>query len=229
MKITRKWQDLVLDGNEIDDLEELESALRNDITADLLEDLFKLYKEGSLQLWLRSHDGESAADELDELTLSGDIVKNLYDICYCICTDVEEEDIAEAVVGDLVLDGEEISDLEELADHPSTELLERYKDGTLQLWLRYHDGESEAGKLDKLVLSGDDAKDLYAICKAVGILITLKDIEEALEEAPMEELRRIKGKFDEVLEATGVGSATKAAMGEFLNPVSFLGFGRSKK
>ena len=180
MKINRKWQDLVLDGNKIEDMDELESALKNDVTAGLLEDLLALYKKGTLQLWLRYHDEDYVADKLDELTLSGDNIKNLYDICYCVCSDVEEEDIAQALVGELVLDGEEISDLEELADHPSTELLDLYKNGSLQLWLRYHNGESEADKLDGLTLSGDDAKDLYAICKALGILITMEDIEEAL-------------------------------------------------
>lgn len=184
MKINRKWQDLVLDGNKIDDMDELESALKNDVTAGLLEDLLALYKKGTLQLWLRYHDEDYVADKLDELTLSGDNIKNLYDICYCVCSDVEEEDIAQALVGELVLDGEEISDLEELADHPSTELLDLYKNGSLQLWLRYHNGESEADKLDGLTLSGDDAKDLYAICKALGILITMEDIEEALVVAP---------------------------------------------
>ncbi len=182
MKIERKWHDLVLDGEEIADMEELESALENNITEDLLDELFDLYKKGYLQLWLRSQDEADKAEALDKLVLSGDKVENLYDICYCLYDDVEKDDIAEAVIGSLELDGEEIEDMEELAEHPSTELLDLYNDGTLQLWLRYHDGDEEADELDRLTLSGDEAQDLYAVCQAVGILITLEDIREALEE-----------------------------------------------
>ena len=35
--------------------------------------------------------------------------------------------------------------------------------------------------LDRLTLSGDDVQDLYAVCQAVGIVITLEDIRDALE------------------------------------------------
>ncbi len=182
MKIERKWHNLVLDGAEISDKEELESALKDDLTADMLDEILDLYTKGSLQLWLRSHDGEDEADALDRLTLSQDKVKNLYDICFCLYEDIEEDAIAEAVIGSLVIDGEEISDMEELVEHPSTEFLDLFKEGTLQLWLRYHDGEDAADKLDRLTLSGDEAQDLYAVCQAVGIVITLEDIRNALEE-----------------------------------------------
>ncbi len=182
MKIERKWHNLVLDGAEISDKEELESALKDDLTADMLDEILDLYTKGSLQLWLRSHDGEDEADALDRLTLSQDKVKNLYDICFCLYEDIEEDAIAEAVIGSLVIDGEEISDMEELVEHPSTEFLDLYKDGTLALWLRYHEGEDEADNLDRLTLSGDKVQDLYAVCQAVGIVITLEDIRDALEE-----------------------------------------------
>ncbi len=181
MKIERKWHNLVLDGAEISDKEELESALKDDLTADMLDEILDLYTKGSLQLWLRSHDGEDEADALDRLTLSQDKVKNLYDICFCLYEDIEEDAIAEAVIGSLVIDGEEISDMEELVEHPSTEFLDLYKDGTLALWLRYHEGEDEADNLDRLTLSGDKVQDLYAVCQAVGIVITLEDIRDALE------------------------------------------------
>lgn len=181
MKIERKWHNLVLDGAEISDKEELESALKDDLTADMLDEILDLYTKGSLQLWLRSHDGEDEADALDRLTLSQDKVKNLYDICFCLYDDIEEDAIAEAVIGSLVIDGEEISDMEELVEHPSTEFLDLFKEGTLQLWLRYHEGEDEADNLDRLTLSGDKVQDLYAVCQAVGIVITLEDIRDALE------------------------------------------------
>ena len=71
--------------------------------------------------------------------------------------------------------------MEELREHPSTEFLELYKDGTLALWLRYHEGEDEVDNLDRLTLSGDEVQDLYAVCQAVGIVITLEDIRDALE------------------------------------------------
>ena len=48
MKIERKWHNLVLDGSEINDMEELESALQYNVTADLLDELFDLYKKGYL-------------------------------------------------------------------------------------------------------------------------------------------------------------------------------------
>ncbi len=182
MKIERKWHNLVLDGAEISDKEELESAMKDDLTADMLDEILDLYTKGSLQLWLRSHDGEDEADALDRLTLSQNKIKNLYDICYCLYEDIEEDAIAEAVIGSLVIDGEEISDMEELVEHPSTEFLDLYKDGTLALWLRYHEGEDEADNLDRLTLSGDKVQDLYAVCQAVGIVITLEDIRDALEE-----------------------------------------------
>ena len=181
MKIERKWHNLVLDGSEISDMEDLESALKYNVTADLLDELFDLYKKGYLQLWLRSHDEADAADELDKLDLTQNKVKNLYDICFCLYDDIDEEDIAEAVIGTLKVDGEEISNMEELREHPSTEFLELYKDGTLALWLRYHEGEDEADNLDRLTLSGDEVQDLYAVCQAVGIVITLEDILDALE------------------------------------------------
>ena len=181
MKIERKWHNLVLDGSEISDMEDLESALKYNVTADLLNELYDLYKKGYLQLWLRSHDEADAADELDKLDLTQNKVKNLYDICFCLYDDIDEEDIAEAVIGTLKVDGEEISNMEELREHPSTEFLELYKDGTLALWLRYHEGEDEVDNLDRLTLSGDEVQDLYAVCQAVGIVITLEDILDALE------------------------------------------------
>ena len=181
MKIERKWHNLVLDGSEISDMEDLESALKYNVTADLLNELYDLYKKGYLQLWLRSHDEADAADELDKLDLTQNKVKNLYDICFCLYDDIDEEDIAEAVIGTLKVDGEEISNMEELREHPSTEFLELYKDGTLALWLRYHEGEDEVDNLDRLTLSGDEVQDLYAVCQAVGIVITLEDIRDALE------------------------------------------------
>lgn len=181
MKIERKWHNLVLDGNDIDDMDDLESALKYDVTADLLNEILDLYQKGSLQLWLRSHDEEYTAEQLDKLELSGNKVENLYDICFLLCSNVDKDEIVEAVIRTLELDGEEISDMEELLEHPSTELLDLYKDGTLSLWLRYHDGEDEADKLDNLTLSGDRAQDLYDVCQAVGIVITLDDIRDALE------------------------------------------------
>lgn len=190
MKIERKWHNLVLDGEEISDMEELESALKCKITADLLNELFDLYKKGWLQLWLRSHDEAYTADALDKLELTQNKVKNLYEICFCLYDDIDEEDIAEAVIGNLEVDGEEISNMQELLEHPSTELLDLYKDGTLALWLRYNEGEDEADNLDRLTLSGDKVQDLYAVCQAVGIVITLEDIRDALEE---EEKRKNNG------------------------------------
>lgn len=79
MKIERKWHNLVLDGSEINDMEELESALQYNVTADLLNELYDLYKKGWLQLWLRSHDEAYTAEQLDKLELSQNKVRNLYE------------------------------------------------------------------------------------------------------------------------------------------------------
>ena len=83
---------------------------------------------------------------------------------------------------DLVLDGEKISSLADLREHPSTELLDLYQNGTLQRWLRTHEGTAEADKLGEITLSGDKAQDLFAVCQALGIDVMLEDIADALNE-----------------------------------------------
>ena len=83
---------------------------------------------------------------------------------------------------DLVLDGEKISSLADLREHPSTELLDLYQNGTLQRWLRTHEGAAEADKLGEINLSGDKAQDLFAVCLALGIDVMLEDIADALNE-----------------------------------------------
>lgn len=182
MKIERKWYHLVLCYEEFCDMEGLRYALRrSNADADMFNELFDLYKKGWLQLWLRSRGEAYTADALDKLELSQNKVKNLYEICSCLCDDIDEEDIAYAFIGTLEVDGEEISNMEELLEHPSTELLDLYKEGTLAVWLRYNEGEDEADNLDRLTLSGDEVQDLYAVCQAVGIVITLEDIRNALE------------------------------------------------
>ena len=81
---------------------------------------------------------------------------------------------------DMVLDGEKINSLEELRDHPSTELLDLQQDGRLSRWVRAHGGTNEADQLSALSLSGDKAQDLYAICQILSIDIELEDIKDAL-------------------------------------------------
>ena len=81
---------------------------------------------------------------------------------------------------DLVLDGEKINSLEELREHPSTELLDLQQDGRLSRWLRAHGGANEADQLSALSLSGDKAQDLYAICQILSIDIELEDIIDSL-------------------------------------------------
>ncbi len=81
---------------------------------------------------------------------------------------------------DLVLDGEKINSLDELREHPSTELLEMHKDGRLSRWLRAHGGTNEADKICELLLSGNTARDLYAICQILAVDIELEDIIDAL-------------------------------------------------
>ncbi|OUO55303.1 hypothetical protein B5F76_01460 [Desulfovibrio sp. An276] len=81
---------------------------------------------------------------------------------------------------DMVLDGEKINSLEELREHPSTELLDFQQDGRLSRWVRAHGGTNEADQLSALSLSGDKAQDLYAICQILSIDIELKDIKDAL-------------------------------------------------
>ncbi len=83
---------------------------------------------------------------------------------------------------DLVLDGEKISSLADLREHPSTELLSLYQDGTLQRWLRTHEGTAEADKLGEITLSGEQAQDLFAVCQSLGIDVMLEDIADALRE-----------------------------------------------
>ncbi len=83
---------------------------------------------------------------------------------------------------ELVLDGEKISSLADLREHPSTELLSLYQDGTLQRWLRTHEGTAEADKLGEITLSGEQAQDLFAVCQALGIDVMLEDIADALRE-----------------------------------------------
>lgn len=83
---------------------------------------------------------------------------------------------------ELVLDGEKISSLADLREHPSTELLDLYKNGALQRWLRTHEGTAEADKLGEITLSGDKAQDLFAVCQALGIDVMLEDIADALNE-----------------------------------------------
>ena len=206
MKIQRKClQNLVLDAEEFSSLLGLYMALKENLTAKLLDELFKLYQKGELSLWLRYHDGESVAEHLDEITLSGDKVEDLYEIFRCLSVhiyltlrdvtspayttllfsriNISKSDIFDMVSGELVLDGEKINSVQELSDHPSTELLDLHQTGKLSLWLRNHDGKYQADKLDRLTLSGDKAEDLYAVCQAVGIRgITLEDIRNALEE-----------------------------------------------
>ena len=81
---------------------------------------------------------------------------------------------------DMVLDGEKINSLEELREHPSTELLDLQQDGRLSRWVRAHGGADEADQLRSLILSGDTAQDLYAICQVLKINIDLEDIDDAL-------------------------------------------------
>ena len=81
---------------------------------------------------------------------------------------------------DMVLDGEKINSLEELREHPSTELLDLQQDGRLSRWVRAHGGANEADQLRSLILSGDTAQDLYAICQVLKINIDLEDIDDAL-------------------------------------------------
>lgn len=81
---------------------------------------------------------------------------------------------------DMVLDGEKINSLEELREHPSTELLDLQQDGRLSRWVRAHGGANEADQLSALSLTGDKAQDLYAICQILSIDIELEDIKDAL-------------------------------------------------
>ena len=83
---------------------------------------------------------------------------------------------------DMVLDGEKINSLEELREHPSTELLDLQQDGRLSRWVRAHGGTNEADQLSALSLSGDKAQDLYAICQILSIDIDLEDIKDALKD-----------------------------------------------
>lgn len=83
---------------------------------------------------------------------------------------------------DMVLDGEKINTIEELREHPSTELLDLQKDGRLARWLRAHGGANEADQLSALSLSGDKAQDLYAICQILDIDIELEDIIDTLKD-----------------------------------------------
>lgn len=83
---------------------------------------------------------------------------------------------------DMVLDGEKINSLEDLREHPSTELLDLQQDGRLSRWLRVHGGANEADQLSALSLSGNKAQDLHAICQVIGIDIDLEDIVETLKE-----------------------------------------------
>ena len=83
---------------------------------------------------------------------------------------------------DMVLDGEKINSLEELREHPSTELLDLQQDGRLSRWVRAHGGANEADQLSALSLTGDKAQDLYAICQILSIDIELEDIKDALED-----------------------------------------------
>ncbi len=199
MKIQRKcMQNLVLEGKEIEGLFGFYKALQDNLTAKFLDELLNLYQKGDLSLWLRYHEGENVADALDKMTLSGEKVEDLYELCSCLVEGlwnnseipstlgkitISISDIHDTVIGELVLDGEKINSIQELSDHPSTELLDLYQAGTLSLWLRYHDGKYQADELDQITLSGDKAKDLYAVCKALGIGgITLEDISNALEE-----------------------------------------------
>ena len=66
---------------------------------------------------------------------------------------------------DMVLDGEKINSLEELREHPPTELLDLQKAGSLARWVRNHGGTTEAEQLKALELTKDSAQDLYNICK----------------------------------------------------------------
>ncbi len=83
---------------------------------------------------------------------------------------------------DMVLDGVKIHSLDELREHPSTELLELQKDGRLSRWLRAHGCTNEADKLCEMPLSGNRARDLYAICQVLAIDVELEDILDALKE-----------------------------------------------
>ena len=195
MKIQRKClHNLVLDGEEITSCCDFYLALRDKRTAKFLDELLNLYQKGDLSLWLRYHEGERVAEDLDTLPLSGNKVEDLYNLCDRLAErfwfmlpsgydryTITISDIFDVVIGELVLDGEKINSVQELTEHPSTELLDLYQSGTLSLWLRHHDGEYQASKLDNLTLSGDKAEDLYAVCQAVGIVITLEDIRDALE------------------------------------------------
>ena len=83
---------------------------------------------------------------------------------------------------DMVLDGERINSLDDLREHPSTELLEMHKDGRLSRWLRTHGGASEADKICEMPLSGNTARDLYSICQILAVDIELEDIIDALKD-----------------------------------------------
>ena len=80
---------------------------------------------------------------------------------------------------DMVLDGEKINSLEELREHPSTELLDLQQDGRLSRWVRAHGGAGEADQLCFLSLTGEKTQDLYAICQILNIDIELEDIIDA--------------------------------------------------
>ena len=82
---------------------------------------------------------------------------------------------------DMVLNGEKINSLEELREHPSTELLDLQKAGSLARWVRNHGGTTEAEQLKALELTKDSAQDLYNICKILCMDVELADIVEALE------------------------------------------------
>lgn len=212
MKIQRKClQNLVLDGEEISRCHDFYIALRDKLTAKFLDELLSLYQKGDLSLWLRYHEGERVAEDLDTLTLSGNKVEDLYNLCdrlaerlwYILPSGYDRytitiSDIFDVVIGELVLDGEKINSVQELSDHPSTELLDLHQTGKLSLWLRNHDGKYQADKLDRLTLSGDKAEDLYAVCQAVGIGgITLEDIRNALEEEGKSEGHTVENSVDQ--------------------------------
>lgn len=81
---------------------------------------------------------------------------------------------------ELVLDGVIINSLEELREHPSTELLELHESGTLGQWLRHNGGEEEAQSLETYTLCGDIAVDLAFICQSLAMDVDIEDIKECL-------------------------------------------------
>ena len=78
------------------------------------------------------------------------------------------------------LDGITINDITSLRENPSSELLQMHQDGRLGRWLRAHNAEEERNKLNELILTGDQVKDLAAIFEILGIDRDIDDIRSSL-------------------------------------------------